>query len=72
VDTISSPALGQRPANPGERCTCGRAAIVVFLGGRRGDTGYCGAPSTRTDCAWCDQPRHDGRCPQHTLIGGMS
>ena len=63
MHTISSPTPGQRPAELGERCTCGRPAIVVFLGGRVGDTGYCGAPSPRTDYAWCDQPRHDGRCP---------
>ena len=67
MHTISSPTPGQRPAELGERCTCGRPAIVVFLGGRVGDTGYCGAPSTHTDCAWCDQPRHDGRCPAYRL-----
>jgi hypothetical protein len=32
----------QRLAEPGEVCTCGRPAVVVFLGGRYGDTGWCG------------------------------
>lgn len=31
-----------RPAQPGELCECGRPAVQVFLGGDRGDTGYCG------------------------------
>ena len=56
VHTISSPTLGQRLAELGERATCGRPDIVLFLGGQHGDTGYC-APSARTDCAGCDQPR---------------
>lgn len=72
VHTISSPAPGQRPAELGEWCTCGRPAIMVFFGGQHGDTGYCGRPSSRTDCAWCDQPRHDGRCQHYTLTGGTS
>jgi hypothetical protein len=67
VHTISSPILGQRPAELGERATCGRSDIVVFLGGQHGDSGYCGAPSARTDWAWCDQPRHEGRCPTYPL-----
>ena len=67
VHTISSPTLGQRPAELGERATCGRPVVVVFLGGQHGDTGYCGAPPTRTDWAWCDQPRHESRCPAYRL-----
>src|SRR4029450_4474547 len=34
----------ERPAAPGERCTCGRRAIVVYLGSTFGSTGYCGIP----------------------------
>ena len=67
VQTISSPTLGQRPAELDERYTCGRPAIVVFLGGQHGDSGYCSAPSARPDWAWCDQPRHEGRCPTNRL-----
>ena len=66
VHTISSPTLGQRPAELGERCTCGRPVIVVFLGGQHGDTDYC-APSTHPDWAWCNQPPHKGRCPTYPL-----
>ena len=66
VHTISSPTHGQRPAEPGARCTPGRPAIAVFLGGQHDDTDYC-APSNRTDCARCDQPRHESRCPAHRL-----
>jgi len=64
VHTISSPTLGL--AELGERCTCGRPDIVVFLGGQHDDTDYC-APSNRMDCAWCDQPRHESRCPAYRL-----
>jgi len=67
VHTISSPTLGQRLAELGERATCGRPDIVLFLGGQHGDTGYCRAPSARPDWAWCDQPRHEGRCPTYRL-----
>lgn len=37
---------GQRPAEPGEMCTCGRQAVMVFVtprdGGSVRETGYCG------------------------------
>ena len=32
----------ERRAEPGELCTCGRQAIVVYLGGKYGPTGDCG------------------------------
>jgi len=32
----------ERRAEPGELCTCGRQAIVVYLGGAFGPTGDCG------------------------------
>jgi hypothetical protein len=34
--------MTQRPARPGELCTCGRPALVVFLTQRWGPTGWCG------------------------------
>jgi hypothetical protein len=63
----------QRPAAPGELCTCGRQAIVVYLGSRFGPTGYCGIPDggDRTGpCPFCGGPRHaepSGRCPAYRL-----
>jgi hypothetical protein len=63
----------ERPAAPGELCTCGRQAIVVYLGSRFGPTGYCGIPDggDRTGpCPFCGGPRHaepSGRCPAYRL-----
>ena len=63
----------QRPAAPGELCTCGRQAIVVYLGSVFGPTGYCGIPDggNRTGpCPFCGGPRHtepEGRCPDYRL-----
>ncbi|MDZ5443780.1 hypothetical protein U2F26_13710 [Micromonospora sp. 4G57] len=56
---------GERPAEPGEVCTCGRPA-----GGRFGDTGYCGRPDggQRGPCPFCGGPRHVGeRCPRYQV-----
>ncbi|WP_446218296.1 hypothetical protein [Micromonospora sp. IBHARD004] len=61
---------GERPAEPGEVCTCGRPAVKVFTGGRHGDTGYCGLPDggQKGPCAFCDGPRHESqRCPSYQL-----
>lgn len=32
----------ERPARPGERCTCGRPAVVVYLTEDFGEVPYCG------------------------------
>jgi hypothetical protein len=32
----------ERPAEPGELCTCGRQAVVVYVTEQFGDIGYCG------------------------------
>ena len=59
-----------RPAQPGEVCTCGRLAVVVFLTERWGATGWCGvSDGGRKDaCTFCDTTAHDGeRCPQYRL-----
>lgn len=60
--------LVERPAEPGEVCTCGRPAVIVFTGGPYGDTGYCGVPDggLRGPCRWCGG-QHDGRCPQYRV-----
>jgi hypothetical protein len=63
----------ERPAEPGERCTCGRQAIVVYLGSTFGPTGYCGIPDggdRAGPCSFCGGPRHrepHGRCPSYRL-----
>ena len=63
----------ERPAAPGELCTCGRQAVVVYLGGVLGPTGYCGVPDggdRHGPCPFCGGPRHtepEGRCPDYRL-----
>ncbi len=61
---------GQRPAEPGEVCTCGRPAVLVFTGGAYGDTGYCDLPDgggNAGPCPFCGGDRHAGRCPDYQL-----
>ncbi|MDH6460874.1 hypothetical protein M2302_001040 [Micromonospora sp. A200] len=61
---------GERPAEPGEVCTCGRPAVKVFTGGPWGDTGYCGLPvgGQSGPCAFCGGPRHESeRCPSYQV-----
>jgi hypothetical protein len=66
----------ERPAAPGELCTCGRQAIVVDLSSIFGPTGFCGIADggDRTGpCPFCGGPRHEtawgdpGRCPDYRL-----
>jgi hypothetical protein len=63
----------ERPAEPGELCTCGRQAIVVYLGSAFGPTGYCGigdGGDQAGPCPFCGGPRHKepyGRCPDYRL-----
>jgi hypothetical protein len=66
----------ERPAEPGERCTCGRQATVVYLGSTVGPTGHCGIADggDRTGpCPFCGGLRHEtargdpGRCPDYRL-----
>jgi hypothetical protein len=63
----------ERPAAPGELCTCGRQAFVVYLGSVFGPTGYCGIPDGGDHtgpCPFCGGPRHTepyGRCPDYPL-----
>jgi hypothetical protein len=63
----------ERSAEPGERCTCGRQAIVVYLGSVFGPTGYCGIPDggdRAGPCPFCGGHRHqgwEGRCPDYRL-----
>ena len=63
----------ERPAALGERCTCGRQAVVVYLGSVFGPTGYCGLADGGDQtgpCPFCGGPRHlewEGRCPHYRL-----
>jgi hypothetical protein len=63
--------LTERPAEEGELCTCGRQAVVVYLGTTFGETGWCGRSDggDRTGpCPFCGQQRrHLGRCPRYRL-----
>jgi hypothetical protein len=66
-------SLAERPAVPGELCTCGRQAVVVYLGSVFGLTGYCGIADGGDQagpCPFCFGPRHaepSGRCPAYRL-----
>jgi len=40
--SIPNPAPWGRYAEPGERCTCGRPAVVVWKTERFGEVGDCG------------------------------
>jgi hypothetical protein len=63
--------LTERSAVPRERCTCGRQAVVVYLGSVFGPTGYCGIADGGDQagpCPFCGGPRHQsGRCPDYRL-----
>jgi hypothetical protein len=63
--------MAERPAEPGELCTCGRKAIVVFLGTVFGETGWCGihdGGDRAGPCPFCGGPRHThSRCPSYRL-----
>jgi hypothetical protein len=64
---------GQRPARPGECCTCGRQALVVYLTERCREVGWCGLSDggQRGACPFCgEQARHPPeRGPSYTLPG---
>jgi hypothetical protein len=65
----------ERRAEPGELCTCGRQAVIVYLGTAWGPTGVCliqDGGSRQGPCPFCGDPRsvreaHDGLCPQYRL-----
>jgi hypothetical protein len=63
----------ERRAEPGELCTCGRQAIVVYLGCAFRPTGDCGIRDGGDQtglCPFCGGPRHgelEGRCPRYRL-----
>lgn len=60
----------ERRAEEGERCTCGRPAVTVFLTERFGEVGWCGVSDGGDQagpCPFCGGARHEGRCPQYRL-----
>ncbi|MCL8016885.1 hypothetical protein [Streptomyces sp. AS02] len=68
----------QRPAQPGELCTCGRQAVTVITTEQFGQVGYCGIDGAAfrpvLPCPWCgtSAPHRESwgdpaRCPQYTL-----
>jgi hypothetical protein len=73
IRELEQRSASERPAEPGELCTCGRHAIVVYLGGIFGPTGYCGIADGGDRaglCPFCGGPRHqepEGRCPDYRL-----
>ena len=71
---LEAPAT-ERPAEPGERCTCGRQAVVVYLEIAPGPIGYCGIADGGDQagpCPFCGGPRHQsGRCPAYRLRLGQ-
>ena len=42
AEVVNVPYQGDRLARPGEKCTCGQEAIVVYTNTRYGTLGYCG------------------------------
>jgi hypothetical protein len=71
----------QRPAEPGELCTCGRQAVVVYANEEYGEVGHCGVEGAAfrpvLPCPWCGATEahteswgDPGRCPQYTLRVG--
>lgn len=66
----------QRAAQPGEHCTCGRPAIIVFTRDDTTEIGYCGLPDggdQNGPCLFCGGQRHQqpwggpAPCPQYQL-----
>lgn len=63
----------ERPAQPGQYCTCGRQAVTVFITEDFGETGWCGISDGGAQagpCPFCGGARHEGRCPNYQLRPG--
>ena len=68
----------ERPAEPGELCTCGRQAVTVIGTEHFGDIGYCGIEGAAfrpvLPCPWCGATAahteswgDPARCPQYQV-----
>jgi hypothetical protein len=69
IEELEAPPT-ERLAQPGELCTCGRQAIVVYLGSVFGPTGWCGRDDGGArlgPCPFCGGPRHEDRCSRYQL-----
>ena len=77
-DPKGMPMPDERPAEPGDRCTCGREAVVVYSSEKFGDVGYCGIEGSAArpvlPCPWCDSttPHQESwgdpaKCPSYQL-----
>lgn len=64
--------MTERPAAPGERCTCGRPAIVVYITDDYGPIGFCGISDggAKGPCYFCGTTHHpdDPVCPHYKLL----
>jgi len=78
VNAVEDPTT-ERPAQPGELCTCGRQARTVFLTRRWGEVGSCNTDNTGQrpilPCPFCraTEAHEVGgeivKCPQYQLRG---
>jgi len=59
----------ERPAEPGEVCSCGRQATVVYLIDLFGAVGWCGLGGVApiVPCPWCGAGPHLIRCPEYNV-----
>lgn len=60
----------ERPAEPGDLCTCGRQAVTVHLTERYDEVGDCGQTNVAavTPCPFCGSTDpHEARCPSYRL-----
>ncbi len=75
---MRSDTSSERPALPGDLCTCGRQAVTVFINQEFGEVGYCGIEGASFNpvlpCPFCSsssphrQPWGDpDKCPQYTV-----
>lgn len=49
--------IERRPARPGEICSCGRPATVVFITAEYGDVPFCGTPAPARPAALIEDYR---------------
>jgi hypothetical protein len=52
---IGAPMPSERAARPGEVCSCGQPAVIVYITEKFGDVPYCGIAGVGPD----DDPRAD-------------
>jgi hypothetical protein len=65
-------SVNERRAAPGELCTCGRPARLVYITERWGEVGWCGVSDggRRGRCVFCGDPAGhpaEQRCASYAL-----